>query len=146
MKIMNKKGFTLVELLVVIVILGIITGLSIPLIRNIEQRNRMSKFKVFEDSLIEGAKLYVDAYGEYDIDENGTTICVDIDFKELKKKNLIKDFNEKSLDCNNENTFVRILREYSGKYKYEVKISCYQGAYLAYEVNKLSDNTMFSCQ
>ena len=97
---------------------------------------------MFEDSLIEGAKLYVDAYGEYDIDENGTTICVDVDFKELQKKNLVKDFNEESLDCNNENTFVRILREYSGKYKYEVKISCYQGAYLAYEVNKLSDNTI----
>ncbi len=39
-------------------------------------------------------------------------------------------------------TGIKILREYSGKYKYEVKISCYQGAYLAYEVNKLSDNTI----
>ena len=31
---MNKKGFTLTELLVVVVILGIIAGMAIPLKRN----------------------------------------------------------------------------------------------------------------
>lgn len=31
----NRKGFTLVELLVTIVILGIVTGISIPIIRDV---------------------------------------------------------------------------------------------------------------
>ena len=34
--IMNKKGFTLMELLVTVVVLGIIVGLSLPLVRNIQ--------------------------------------------------------------------------------------------------------------
>ena len=33
---MNKKGFTLMELLVTVVVLGIIVGLSLPLVRNIQ--------------------------------------------------------------------------------------------------------------
>ena len=37
---LKHKGFTLVELLVTIVILGIITGISIPIIRNIQAHNQ----------------------------------------------------------------------------------------------------------
>ena len=32
----KKKGFTLIELLVTVVVLGVIVGLSIPIIRNIQ--------------------------------------------------------------------------------------------------------------
>ena len=35
----NRKGFTLIELLVCITILGIITGMSIPVIRNLTVKN-----------------------------------------------------------------------------------------------------------
>ena len=40
---MNKNGFTLVELLVAIVILGIIMGMSWPAIRRLQENNTYQK-------------------------------------------------------------------------------------------------------
>ena len=40
----NTKGFTLVELLAVIVILGVITGMSWPVIRRLQEQNTLNKF------------------------------------------------------------------------------------------------------
>ena len=44
---MNKKyGFTLVELLVTMVILGIIVGMSFPLIRRIREANEKREYRI----------------------------------------------------------------------------------------------------
>ena len=59
---MKNKGFTLVELLVAIVILGIITGLSIPLLRVISNNRTEKQYKTYMDSMIASAKLYNDSY------------------------------------------------------------------------------------
>jgi general secretion pathway protein G len=58
----NNKGFTLVELLVVIVILGIVTGLSIPLLRNVRENNEKKEYSTYMDTLEYSAKLYIDSY------------------------------------------------------------------------------------
>ncbi len=138
MKHLNRNGFTLIELIMVIVILGIITAFSIPMVRNIQKKNDISKFKVFEDSLINGAKLYVDAYGDDEFDGTGT--CIDIKYGEMKDKMLVKDFPEKSINCNNDDTFVRVIREDTDKYKYEVEIVCKVQNKIVFEENNISDD------
>ena len=56
-----NKGFTLVELLVTISILGLITALSLPVIRNIIEANTLKKYTTYKDSVETSAKLYVDS-------------------------------------------------------------------------------------
>ncbi len=60
----NNKGFTLVELLVTISILGIVSVMAMPIIRNIVEANNMKKFITYKDSVESSAKLYVDSYAE----------------------------------------------------------------------------------
>ena len=58
----DKRGFTLTELLVVVVILGIVAGLSIPLIRNLTTTFEKRKYQSYADNVLHASKLYNDAY------------------------------------------------------------------------------------
>ena len=119
---LNKKGFTLVELLVVIVILGIITGISIPLIRNIQASNEMRKYTTYMDSLKVSAKLYVDSYGE-DLFGHSSVGCALIHYSQLEDKGLLKDIALGDVSCKNENTLIRVVK-IDDKISYTPMISC----------------------
>lgn len=57
---MNKRGFTLVELLVTIVILGLISYIGFPsLMRVITNTNSKKEFEYYGDMMISAAKLYI---------------------------------------------------------------------------------------
>ena len=97
MKELNKKGFTLVELLVVIVILGVIMSIAIPSITSSIER---SKDKQKEQII----KLIVSA-GELYVDKHKNTVTPPITLNQLIEDGLItkeemKDpFNEKRTLC-----------------------------------------------
>lgn len=119
----NSKGFTLVELLATMVIIGIVGGLSIPLIRNSIEAQTERKYKTYGESLISSAKLYNDSYGD-DLwlrgQENG---CVLITLKELKSKRLAKDIDLSDIACDDEKSKVRIKKT-DNKFKYDYSIFC----------------------
>ena len=119
---LNKKGFTLVELLVVIVILGIITGISIPLIRNIQASNEMRKYTTYMDSLKVSAKLYVDSYSE-DLFGHSKSGCVIIKYSQLEEKGLLKDIALGDVSCKSEDTYVKVVRV-DDKTSYSTSIGC----------------------
>ncbi len=59
-EIMNKEeGFTLVELLAVIVILGIIVAIAIPAIGNVVNRAEGDADDAEEELVIDAARLYL---------------------------------------------------------------------------------------
>lgn len=129
----KKNGFTLVELLVSVVILGIILGFSIPTIRNVQKTNKNKKFQTYERSLIDSAKLYTDSYSA-DMFGNSTYGCIEVPYSDLAKKTLIQDIQMSDSTCRGEKTYVRIIK-LNDKYKYETHVEC---------TSEKSNNVLFS--
>ncbi len=53
---MNKKGFTLVELIAVMVLIALISLLTFPNIRNLMRNNNEKEFTTYKDLMVEYAK------------------------------------------------------------------------------------------
>ncbi len=141
----NKKGFTLVELMVAIVILGVILGMSWPVIRRLQEDNTYKKYENYGEALVTAAKLYVDAYEEdlflYEDDLEkmtedqknayyatgqlmaGDIQCVFITFQDFRVHSLVKDINMENISCNSPYTFVRVIKN-KRKYSYKYYLGC----------------------
>ena len=55
---MNKKGFTLVELLAVITIMSLIMAIAFPAIDNLIENNKRKKYESYEKIISEYAKAF----------------------------------------------------------------------------------------
>lgn len=141
---MNNKGYTLVELMIAIVIIGIIMAMSFPSIRKLQERNMHEKYENYGEALIAAAKVYVDSYEEdlflYEDDlekyrsqaqsemvngqlMEGDAQCVFISYDDLKNHTLIKDINVDKMTCYSNNTYVRVIRK-NGDFKYKYYLAC----------------------
>ena len=118
----NRKGFTLVELLVTVLILGIVTGLSIPLIRNVQNNNKNREYIAYMDTMKYSAKLYVDSYGE-DLFGKRKTGCTIIKYSDLYGKGLLKDIPVDKVSCASDDSFVKVVK-LDDKYGYSTAIGC----------------------
>ena len=119
---MNNKGFTLVELLVVIAVMGIVTGMVAPLVRNVQFGQENRKYETYLNSLVYGAKLYVNAYEE-DLFGYERTGCAIITYENLIKKKLVKDIDIKDVSCHSEKTLVKVVK-FDGQYTYVPQLGC----------------------
>ena len=64
---MNKKGFTLTELIVVIVIIGLVLLIVIPVSSNIMQNNAEEKGKFYVQTLENAVNTYCDMYNTNEV-------------------------------------------------------------------------------
>ncbi len=128
---MNKKGFTLVELLVTMVILGIVTTMAWPVVTRIQENNMLTKYEKYGDAAVAAAKIYVDSYEEdlfyYEDDVTEATQnagqCAFISYLDLKEHSLLKPFESKGLTCASKYTFV-LVKRVKGKYTYKYYLGC----------------------
>ncbi len=119
---LNKKGFTLVELLVAISVLAVVMIIALPQISNVKNTNQTTKYKKYAESIVSSAKLYTDSYAE-DMFGNNKSGCVDVPYSELRNKDLVKDIKIDGATCNNSSTYIRV-RKANDHYFYERAISC----------------------
>ena len=116
---MNKKGFTLVELVIVVIILGVILVFALPNITSTLERNK-------KDQMIIDAKDMVEKAKNYALKTNGiypTYGCSnELKLSDIDPRNEIKDspFGVKYSDS----SYVKIcLNSSSGSYEYKVYLS-----------------------
>ena len=119
----NNKGFTLIEVIVTVVILGIVTLIAFPMISNLSSTLNDKKYDSYNKSIESAAKLYTDSNS---IDMFGYYIygCYKIPYSVLKSKNLIKDIEDKKSDCSNDSgTYVYVIKM-GEHYLYQSSIVC----------------------
>jgi general secretion pathway protein G len=87
MKGFNKKGFTLIELMVVIVILTILAALIAPRIMGRPDEARQAKARIQIESLETALKLYKLDNGKYPSTEQGLKALVELPVTEPPLKN-----------------------------------------------------------
>ena len=73
----NQRGFTLIELMVVIVILGVLAGLIIPRIMGRPEEARRMKARIQIESIETALKLYKLDNGSYPSTEQGLEALVE---------------------------------------------------------------------
>lgn len=130
----SNKGFTLVEVLVVITIMGLILLFALPEVQRLQARNMDRKYRTYEQSLESSARLFVDsnAIDLFGTSENG---CADVSFAELKAKSLAKEYVGDGVSCNNKNTYVHIQRV-NNKDTYKVFLNCTKNGEIVYRTDK----------
>ena len=139
---MNKKGFTLIELIATIVIMALILIMVMPSIIALRNNNEDKQYEYYGDSLVEAAKIFVNKEGE-DITSLGTLNfigCVDITYQELIDADLIKPFAEENIDCSN--ALIRYTKE-NKKESYSINLTCKDTTTgeTVYSISNISNNT-----
>lgn len=106
---MNKKGFTLTELIVVIVIIGLVLLIVIPVSSNIMQNNAEEKGKFYVQTLENAVNTYCDMYKT-----NNVTL------EELTSEGLFKTESSNGVRTNNLQDEANFYRE-NGTVKFNNK-------------------------
>ena len=127
----NKRGFTIVEILGAIVILGVLMGVAIPLVTRYISKGKNLSYETMENTIYYSAKNYVmdeNIYldnctkGFFDIEQGQDNILSDLQYAEK-----FVDPNDKNKKCIY-NVYGCMENEASGAalptYKYKVELRC----------------------
>ena len=72
---LNNKGFSLVEVLAVVVILGILAVIMFPVVNNIITENKENNYNNLKNSILSGAKTYI-SDNRYNIELTSSSKCI----------------------------------------------------------------------
>jgi len=89
----NKKGFSLIELVGVIVIIGLILIVAIPAVTKLLKSNNNKEYENYLKIIKAGALRYADELKD-DLGNSNNSGCITIDLNDLIEKGYIKKFND----------------------------------------------------
>ena len=115
-----KKGFTLVELLATITILGILLGIAIPSVMGYMNRGKETYYHSLEDSVLNSARDYLIDYRSLYPREIGSTISINGD--ELINNKYITDIDDE--DGKKCDATVIVEKTDKDEYDYHVCLKC----------------------
>lgn len=135
---LNSKGFTLVEILAAIVIMGILMGTAIGAISYILAKSKTSFYENLENQLILAAKSYYTSHQTLLPQNIGQKRQVSIET--LIKNNYLKrgdvvDYGK--AECDTEESYVRVIKYSKKDYFYTIYLQC--PAYSIDEEKKIKD-------
>ena len=116
---LTKAGFTLAELLGIIIILAVIALISITSITNIMKENKEDLYNIQIDNIIVGAKTWASSH-VFELPENdGESITLTLE--QLKQAGFVEDdiINPKTNELFSNDLQVKITKV-DNNYKYEV--------------------------
>ena len=119
---MNKKGFTLVELLAVIVVLAIILAIAVPTISKIIETSQTNAFKTNEKMVVKATKTYIGTNESLLPTNIGETREVTLDT--LKSSGYINSIiapDDKVTECDG---YVIVTKINNGNYEYTPYLNC----------------------
>lgn len=115
---MNRKGFTLVELLVMMVVLGILIGVSIPNITGIVANQKKNATKDDALRLVDNAKMKVAAKNDIPKPKTGECLIFTLDYLDSGSEFLTGPYGG---EYSRYDSFV-IYKKEGGKYNYYVRL------------------------
>ncbi len=129
---MKDKGFTMIELVVAVAIMGVLMIIAIPSINYIQNNNKNAKYISYEKSVTASSKLFTDEYAE-DLFGERNTGCAVIRYEDLQERDLIENIQIKDTICDNSKikptdyknyTYVIVRKSKNGNFNYETNTSC----------------------
>ena len=99
MKKLNRKGFTLVELLVVLVILVVIMSIAIPSVTSSIERSKQKQYDSKVELVMSAAEIYIDRH-KNSVGTNGIVTIIDlVDDGLITKEQAKNPFDESRTIC-----------------------------------------------
>ena len=119
----NKKGFTLVELLAVVTILGIILVAAVPAVNRWIGKSKTESLESQKKTLVMASESYAQSNSKYLPKSIGESVNIPI--KNLKKSNYLKEdiLNADKKSCM-DNSYVRVYKYDQTRYTYIAFVYC----------------------
>ena len=120
---MKKNGFTLIEMLAVIVVLGILMGLAVVGYTGIKANITDTYYKGVEETVLMSASEYF-TYNENLIPQNYGEIKKISLSQLIEKKYTEEVVDQQGKNCDTDNSYVMAYKDANDKVKYAVCLKC----------------------